>query len=86
MEGTTPILIVADTDPRGEGHYTRYPTDKPTATFEIPFANGKLPEHEVIGRGPCQGMMEVVNGDGKDEEMKFQDGQGWFQSVLGGWK
>ena len=51
-EGVNGLMIAADTI--GDGHYTEYPSGKETVALQIPFAQGKLPEHTVIGNGTCE--------------------------------
>jgi hypothetical protein len=43
------------TDTKGVGHITRYPSDQETVALTAPFADEKIPEHEVINEGPCWG-------------------------------
>ncbi|KAK5709631.1 hypothetical protein LTR17_019616 [Elasticomyces elasticus] len=51
--GVNGLIIAADAT--GTGHTTTYPLDEITVALQIPFANmDDLPEHEVIGRGPCR--------------------------------
>lgn len=37
----------------GEGHFTAYPSDKETVALQIPFRDGRVPEHEVVGESVC---------------------------------
>lgn len=45
------MIIAADY--WGEGHFTDYPGDKETVALQIPFCEGRMPEHEVVGAGVC---------------------------------
>lgn len=57
VEGVNPLMIAADY--WGEGHFTRYPSDKETVALQVPFRDGEMPEHEVVGEGVCgNGMIE----------------------------
>ena len=51
MEGVNGLIIAADV--RGDGHFTEYPSDKPTVALQVPFDGGKMPEHRVLGKGVC---------------------------------
>ncbi len=51
MEGVNGLMIAADVE--GDGHYTDYPSDKETVALQIPFEDGELPEHQVVGKGVC---------------------------------
>lgn len=51
MVGVNGFMIAADI--RGVGHYTAYPSDKETVALQIPFRDGMLPEHRLVGPGPC---------------------------------
>ncbi|KAH7082492.1 hypothetical protein FB567DRAFT_447334 [Paraphoma chrysanthemicola] len=48
------------TDTTGVGHITTYPSDQDTVAITAPFANGVIPEHEVINEGPCSGKQTFV--------------------------
>lgn len=47
------LLFATDTE--GVGHITKYPSDQDTVALTAPFADGRIPEHEVINEGPCWG-------------------------------
>lgn len=51
MEGVNGLMIAADTV--GEGHVTEYPSEKETVALQIPFEDGRLPEHRVVRGGVC---------------------------------
>ena len=51
LEGVNGLIVAADT--RGEGHFTDYPSDKPSIALQIPFKDGKVPEHHVLSKGVC---------------------------------
>ena len=50
-EGVNPLIIATDT--MGVGHYTDYPGDKDTVALQVPFKDGVVPEHTVVGNGTC---------------------------------
>jgi hypothetical protein len=59
VEGVNNLIVANDV--RGEGHFTDYPSDKPSIALQIPFRDGKVPEHRVVNEGACapdSGMME----------------------------
>ncbi|KAH8691746.1 hypothetical protein GQ44DRAFT_780233 [Phaeosphaeriaceae sp. PMI808] len=61
--GKNGLIIAADTaDVSDVGHVSQYPSDKTTTAIQIPFKDGKVPEHKVLYRGPC-----------KKSDMLFQD-------------
>jgi hypothetical protein len=35
------------------GHVTEYPSDADTVSLQIPFKDGKIPDHKVLYDGPC---------------------------------
>jgi len=41
------------------GHITTYPSDSDTVSLQIPFRDGKIPDHKVLYQGPC-GWEEMV--------------------------
>jgi hypothetical protein len=45
-------LIVAN-DVNGVGHFTEYPGVKETIALQVPFKDGIVPAHEVVGSGAC---------------------------------
>lgn len=51
-EGVNPLIIATDT--LGVGHYTDYPGDKSTVALQVPFKDGVVPEHTVIGDAACK--------------------------------
>lgn len=67
MEGVNPLMIAADY--WGEGHFTAYPGDKTTVALQIPFENGRLPDHTVGEETICPigkaSMTGAVNGMGQ---------------------
>lgn len=56
--GAGGLLIAADTT--GSGHITRYPSDQETVGILAPFEGGKIPQHEVVKEGACQGLQTFV--------------------------
>lgn len=51
MEGVNGLIVAADV--KGDGHYTDYPSDKPSVALQIPFDGGEVPKHRVVGPGVC---------------------------------
>ena len=51
MEGVNGLMIAADV--KGDGHFTEYPSDKPSVALQIPFKDGRMPKHRVVGTGVC---------------------------------
>ncbi|KAI0467437.1 hypothetical protein F4859DRAFT_244619 [Xylaria cf. heliscus] len=48
------LIFVADTaDVSREGHRTQYPGITETIALQIPTADGKVPEHDLVHEGPC---------------------------------
>jgi hypothetical protein len=48
------LIIAADGGGASkDGHITTYPSAADTATLQIPFAPGKIPDHSVLYPGPC---------------------------------
>lgn len=48
------LIFAADTkDVSVRGHRTQMPGITETITLQIPTADGKVPEHQVLHRGPC---------------------------------
>ncbi|KAE9373098.1 hypothetical protein N431DRAFT_465401 [Stipitochalara longipes BDJ] len=66
-------LIVAN-DVKGVGHFTEYPGEKESVALQVPFKDGIVPEHEVVGRGACPLADENNEGKVGDE----------MQEILGG--
>jgi hypothetical protein len=56
--GKSGLVFAVDTT--GSGHITRYPSDQETVTITAPFADGKIPEYEVLAEGPCTGKQTFV--------------------------
>jgi hypothetical protein len=52
VEGVNGLMIAADTI--GDGHSTAYPSDKETVALQLPFADGRFPEHSVLHSGVCR--------------------------------
>lgn len=53
--GRDGLIFVADTASVSEkGHLTQYPSDKETTALIIPTANGVVPPHSVLYKGPCR--------------------------------
>lgn len=54
------LILAADTPNVSRyGHITMYPSDADTVAMQVPFADGKVPDHEVLHEGPC-GWAEMV--------------------------
>ncbi|KAL8917456.1 MAG: hypothetical protein Q9208_007950 [Pyrenodesmia sp. 3 TL-2023] len=52
--GKDGLIFVADTAAVSiKGHLTRYPGDRETTAIQIPTADGLIPPHKVLHRGPC---------------------------------
>jgi hypothetical protein len=69
VEGVNGLIVAADT--RGEGHFTDYPSDKPSIALQIPFKDGELPEHRVMRKGVCapgRSTLELDLGRGDVEQ------------------
>jgi hypothetical protein len=56
-EGVDDVIVAADV--RGIGHYTDYPWDKETVALQLPFTDGKIPKHTIIGQGACSRLLRV---------------------------
>ena len=70
VEGVNGLIVAADT--RGEGHFTDYPSDKPSVALQIPFKSGEVPEHRVVNKGVCAPgslMLELASNEG---DMDYQ--------------
>lgn len=52
VAGVSGLIVAADTT--GEGHVTRYPTDQVTTALAMPFLDGVVPPHELVGKGKCE--------------------------------
>ena len=57
MEGVNGLLVANDVT--GIGHYTDYPSDKETVALQLPFRDGKLPDHVVVRNGSCKVANQV---------------------------
>lgn len=51
LGGANGLIVAVDTV--GSGHITTYPSDNPTVSFQIPFANDTIPDYRVLSSGPC---------------------------------
>lgn len=47
------LLAVDTADVSEFGHRSVYPGDADTIAIEIPFEDGKIPDHTVLHCGPC---------------------------------
>lgn len=48
------LIIAADTSGVSKyGHATAYPSDADTVALQVPFRDGKIPDHMVLYDGPC---------------------------------
>lgn len=45
--------IIFANDMTGVGHWTEYPGEQGAVALQAPFRDGVLPEHVVVGKGPC---------------------------------
>jgi hypothetical protein len=59
VEGVNGLVVAADTV--GEGHHTAYPSDKETIALQVPFADGKAPDHKVLKQGACHSVSQVIS-------------------------
>lgn len=71
MEGVNSLIVANDV--RGEGHFTDYPSDKPSIALQIPFKDGKLPEHQVIDEGVCNSEKAASMAALSREDLHHQD-------------
>jgi hypothetical protein len=72
-EGAKGLIVAADV--KGIGHFTEYPGSKETVALQVPFKDGIVPNHSVLGRGPC----------GCDLGNRFaQHSKDWKQNMLRG--
>lgn len=60
MEGVNGLVIAADV--KGDGHYTEYPSDKPSVALQIPFTDCEMPKHRVIKHGVCGPSTTSIGG------------------------
>lgn len=51
VAGVNPLIVA--TDINGLGHYTAYPADTESMALQIPFAEGRVPEHVVLFNEAC---------------------------------
>lgn len=51
LGGDNGIIIAVDTT--GTGHNTSYPSNQQTRALQIPFKDGIIPPHVVVGQGAC---------------------------------
>ncbi|KIW13269.1 hypothetical protein PV08_08456 [Exophiala spinifera] len=54
VSGVNPLIIAVDTDLRSPGHLTFYPSEVETVALQVPFKDGRIPEHDVLYDGPCR--------------------------------
>ena len=57
MEGVNGLLVANDVT--GIGHYTDYPSDKEAVALQLPFKDGKPPEHIIVHNGSCKVSRQV---------------------------
>jgi hypothetical protein len=57
MEGVNNLLVASDLT--GKGHVTDYPSDKDTIALQLPFREGRIPEHVVLHSGACKVSSQV---------------------------
>ena len=48
------------TDTAGTGHLTQYPSDQETVGLIAPFEGRKVPDHQVLGEGGCEGLQTFM--------------------------
>lgn len=60
MEGVNGLMIAADII--GQGHITEYPSDKSSVALQIPFRNGKMPDHSIVHQGVCKSSRTPESG------------------------
>lgn len=58
-DGINGLIIAVDTV--GDGHYTEYPSDKPSVALQIPFQDGVAPDHRVVNHGPCDSAASIAD-------------------------
>jgi hypothetical protein len=46
--------VIVATDMEGVGHYTTYPLSRESVALQIPFKDGRVPDHKVLGNGACK--------------------------------
>lgn len=56
-------IFVADTASVSRpGHLTQYPSNRETTALQIPTADGSIPPHIVLHKGPC--LWQQISGQG----------------------
>ena len=55
LPSVNPLIVAVDSDFRAQGHLTFYPSDQESVALQIPFKDGKVPEHTVLHEGACRG-------------------------------
>lgn len=70
VEGVNALIVAADV--RGEGHFTEYPSDKPSVALQIPFKGDEVPEHRVVGDGVCRIGSGMYDSDLDSESLRSQ--------------
>ena len=70
MEGVNGMMIAADVE--GPGHFTKYPSDKPTVALQIPFKDGEMMEHQVLYNGVCTGFASSKGAYGYGVDISHQ--------------
>ena len=59
MEGVNGLMIAADV--KGNGHFTGYPSDKPSVALQIPFHGGEPPKPRIVRPGVCVSSATPTN-------------------------
>ncbi|KAL4894297.1 hypothetical protein BDV59DRAFT_16806 [Aspergillus ambiguus] len=73
MEGVNGLLVAVDY--AGMGHYTTYPSDKTTIALQVPFEDGRIPEHIVIRSGACKSSSQIISDPREKDLQSFDIGQ-----------
>lgn len=71
MEGVNNFIVAVDTV--GVGHNTAYPSDKETVALQVPFRDGEVPPHRVLGKGACVSKGQVEYEGHREDRVELQD-------------
>jgi hypothetical protein len=58
--GLNQLIIAVDGDIRAPGHLTYYPEDTETVALQVPFRDGRIPDHAVVKSGACEGPTDEI--------------------------
>lgn len=48
------LIIAADLPSISHyGHFAEFPSDAATVLVQVPTADGKIPDHDILHQGPC---------------------------------